>query len=72
MALFPISTFMYLAAIYIFPPLVIFGIYIFLHCLRERCRSKKKGRELPPSRGWRQFPALPSAPAVEPRVHIND
>jgi hypothetical protein len=23
------------------------------------------------SSGWRQFPALPSAPAVEPRVHIN-
>jgi hypothetical protein len=22
--------------------------------------------------GWRQFPALPSAPAVEPRVHIID
>jgi hypothetical protein len=21
---------------------------------------------------WRQFPALPSGPAVEPRMHIND
>jgi hypothetical protein len=28
-----------------------------------------KGKELPSSRGWQQFPALPSAPA---RVHIND
>jgi hypothetical protein len=35
-------------------------------------RSREKGRELPPIRGWRQFPALPSAPAVEPSVHIND
>jgi hypothetical protein len=35
-------------------------------------RSREKGRELPPSRGWRKFPALPSAHAVEPRAHIND
>jgi hypothetical protein len=28
--------------------------------------------EMAPSTGWRQFPALPSAPAVEPRVHIID
>jgi hypothetical protein len=35
-------------------------------------RSRDKGRELPPSRGWWQFPALYCAPAAEPRVHIND
>jgi hypothetical protein len=35
-------------------------------------RSREKGRELPPSRGWRQFPALPPLMRVEPRVHIND
>jgi hypothetical protein len=34
--------------------------------------SGDKGRKLPPSRGWRQFPALISAPAVEPRVHIDN
>jgi hypothetical protein len=34
-------------------------------------RSGEKGREMPPNSGWRQFPALPSAPAVELRVHIN-
>ncbi len=33
--------------------------------------SREKGLELPPSSGWRQFPALPSAPAVEPIAHIN-
>jgi hypothetical protein len=35
-------------------------------------RRGEKGRELPPSTGWRQFPALSFAPAVESRVHIND
>jgi hypothetical protein len=49
---------------------------LFSHIARENswlnCRSGKKGRELAPSTGWRQFPALPSAPAVEPRVHIID
>jgi hypothetical protein len=34
--------------------------------------SGEKGRKLPPSKGWRQFPALISAPAVEPRVCIDD
>ncbi len=38
---------------------------------RLNCRSGEKGRELPPSSGWWQFPTLPSAPTVEPRVHIN-
>ncbi len=35
-------------------------------------RSGEKGRELLPSSDWRQFPALLSSPAVEPKVHIND
>jgi hypothetical protein len=39
--------------------------------MQER-REGQKGRELPPSSGSQQFPALPSAPAVEPTVHIND
>ncbi len=35
-------------------------------------RRGEKGRDLLPSSGWWQFPALPSAPAVEPRIHINE
>jgi hypothetical protein len=65
----------YLGVIYIFPPSVSYAISIFLYCMRELSAqppgSREKGKELPPSSGWRQFPVLPSAPAVEPRVHIN-
>jgi hypothetical protein len=47
---------------------------LYFTVLHERtllnCRSGKKGRELAPSTGWRQFPVLSSAPAVEPRVHL--
>jgi hypothetical protein len=52
-----------------------FGISSLLYCMRQLSvnrRSGEKVREVLPSRGWRQFPALPSAPAVEPRVHINN
>jgi hypothetical protein len=35
-------------------------------------RSREKGRELPPSTGYQQFPDLSSAPTVDARVHIND
>jgi hypothetical protein len=35
-------------------------------------RRGEKGRELPLNSGWGQFPTIPSAPAVEPRVPIND
>jgi hypothetical protein len=35
LGLVPISTFMYLKAIYIFPRLVLFGISIFLYYVRE-------------------------------------
>jgi hypothetical protein len=35
-------------------------------------KSREKGMELLPSSGWRQFPALPSTPAVVLKVHIND
>ncbi len=31
----------------------------------------KEGRELPPSSSWRQFPALLSAPAVEPKSSLT-
>jgi hypothetical protein len=34
-------------------------------------RRRDKGRERLPNTGWRQFPAFPSAPEVELRVHIN-
>jgi len=50
---------------------------LYFPVLREKtfgstARNKEKGRELLPSRGWQQFPALSSSPAVEPRVQIND
>ncbi len=69
---FWISTFMYLEAFYIFPQSVLFGI--FISCIawdnsQLNRRNGEKGRELPPSSSWRQYPALPSAPAVEPRAH---
>ncbi len=48
---------------------LIWNLYFLLGFNRRRV---EKGRELPPSSGWRQFPALPSAPVVEARVHIND
>ncbi len=42
----------------------------------ENCRLNRQkwreGKELPPNRGWWDFPALPSAPVVESRIHIND
>jgi hypothetical protein len=66
---------MYPGVIYIFPQSVLSGLSIFLYYVRElsaQLQEWKKGRELPPSSGTQQFPALPSAPAVEPRVHIND
>jgi hypothetical protein len=49
----------------------------YFSLLRERTlfaqlQEQREGKELLQSSGWRQFPALPSAPAVEPRVHIND
>jgi hypothetical protein len=77
--IFPDFLFYLLAALYIhvsgkdlyIPTIGLIGISFFLKNSRLNCRSRKKGRELPPSSGWRQFPALPSTPAVEPRVHIN-
>jgi hypothetical protein len=59
--------YIYVSGSNFFPQLGLFGISIFLYCLRELCRSGEKGRELPPSIGWQQFPALPTAPVVEPR-----
>ncbi len=57
------------------PVNVFFRISIFTVAWENswlNCRSREKIRELPPSSGWQQYPALPSAPAVEPRVHKND
>jgi hypothetical protein len=52
---------------------LIWNLYFpVLHKITLNHRSGEKGRELLPSSGWRQFPALPSAPRVQPRVHIND
>ncbi len=53
---------------------LIWNLYFLL---RERTlgstrRSGEKGRELPTSGCWQQFPALPSAPVVEARVQIFD
>jgi hypothetical protein len=42
---FPISTFMYLGAIYIFPRLVLFGIFVFLYCVRELLAQLQEQRE---------------------------
>jgi hypothetical protein len=59
----------------IFTQLVLFGSLFSSIAWKNsplNCRSGEKGRELPPSNGWRKFPALPSAPAVELGVHIND
>jgi hypothetical protein len=49
----------------------------YFSVLRERAlfaqlQEQREGKELLQSSGWRQFPALPSATAVEPRVHIHD
>jgi hypothetical protein len=41
----PISTFLYLAAIYIFPRLVLFGNSIFLYCVRELLAHPEERRE---------------------------
>jgi hypothetical protein len=61
--------------LYILSQSVLFEISIFIYSIRKLSLnrwSEEKGRELPLSRGWQQFPALPTAPAVEPRIHIND
>ncbi len=44
-ASFPISTLMYLGAIYIFPRLVLFGISIFMCCIRELSAQPQERRE---------------------------
>jgi hypothetical protein len=50
----------------------LFPVFVELKNSWLNPRSGEYGMEIPPSAGRRQFPALLSAPAVEPRVHIND
>ena len=74
-ALFPNSTFMHLGAIIYSHDRsyleFIFSCIAWENSLLNR-RNGEKGRELPPSSSWQQFPVLSSVPAVEPRVNIND
>jgi len=54
-----------------------FGISFFFYCMRELSTQPQEGREgqgtaTKQGLAWQPFPALPSAPSVEPRVHIND
>jgi hypothetical protein len=66
---------MYLGALYIFPRSVLFGISIFLYCVREISAQPQERREGQgtAARQWlAAVPALSSVPAVEQRVHIND
>jgi hypothetical protein len=44
-ASFPISTFIYMGAIYLFPPIVLFEISIFLYCVRELSAQPQERRE---------------------------
>ncbi len=69
---FPIYT-----AIYIFQWLAFIGIIIFLKSMRDTLCStagteRRAGNCCQANRDWRQFRALPSAPVVQQRVHIND
>ena len=54
---------------------VLFGISILMSCVRElsaQPQERREGQGTAAKQWLRQFPALPSAPAVEPRVHINE
>ncbi len=51
----------------LFSKLDIFMLVLYVNS-RLNLRSEGEGRELPPTTAWRQFPALLSAPVVEPRV----
>jgi hypothetical protein len=69
------STFMFLGAIYVFSRLVLLGISIFLYCVRVISAQLQEWREeqgTTTKHCWQQFPALPYAPSVEPRIHIYD
>ncbi len=45
MASFPISTFMYQGEIFVFPQSVLFGISVFLYCVREISAQLQERRE---------------------------
>jgi hypothetical protein len=56
----PISTFMYLGTIYIFPQSVLFGISIFLYCIREISTTgaeRRAGNCCPPLLGGSSLPS---------------
>ncbi len=74
-ASFPISIFMYLGAIYIFPQSVLIRISIFLHYIRELSAQpleRREGQGTAPKQGLAAVPCPPLRSSVEPRVHIND
>jgi hypothetical protein len=65
---------MYLGTIYIFPQGVLFGISIFLYCIRtlgSTAGAERRAGNCRQAEVSSKFPALPSTPVVEPRVHIN-
>jgi hypothetical protein len=75
-ALFPSSTFMYLGAIYTFPLWDLFRISIFLYYMRDlsaQLQEQREGQGTAAKQGLAaQSPVIPTAPAVESRVHINN
>ncbi len=73
-ASFPISTFMYLGAINVFLSSALYGISIFLYCVRELLAQLQERREGQGTATKQRLAAVPctSPPTVEPSVHIND
>ncbi len=67
---------MYLRTIYIFPLWAFFRISIFLYHMRDfsaQPQEQREGQGTSAKHGLAaQSPALPTAPAVESRVHINN
>jgi hypothetical protein len=67
---------MYLREVFYIPMIgIIWSLYFPVlreSTLGSTTEAEKKAGNYRQSSGWRQFPALPLAPAVEPRVQIND
>jgi hypothetical protein len=66
---------MYLKAIYIFPPSVLSGFSIFLHCMRELYAQPQERREEQGTAATQRLAAVPYPPLCsvpfEPRVLIK-